>query len=68
MKITIGTIIPELIIKEYVNRENNWLLTEIEVRVDGQMMDRRLQVIDMNTATRTEYIDDVWEYEWEEIK
>lgn len=68
MKITIGTIIPELIIKEYVNRENNWLLTEIEVRVDGQMMDRRLQVIDMNTAKRTEYIDDVWEYDWEEIK
>ena len=62
------TVIPDLIIKEYVNKEKNWLLTEIEVRVDGFIVDRRLQVVDMNTGTRTEYIDDVWEYEWKEIK
>ena len=53
-------------ITEYKNEEFNYLLTEIEVNVDNQILDRRLQVIDMNTASRV-YLDDVWEYDWELI-
>ena len=58
----------DLAVEEYVNKKNNWLLTEITVTLNEVIVDRRLQVIDMNTGTRPPYIDDVWEYEWEIIK
>ena len=56
------------IVNEYINKENNWLLTEIEVQLDGIMVDRHLHVVNMNTGKRPQYIDDVWEYEWEKLE
>ena len=60
----------KLIIHEYIEKEKNLILTEIEMRIKEEIIDRRLQIIDMNTGTRGKYIDDVWDkiYTWEEIK
>ena len=57
----------KLIVKEYKNKENNWWMTEIELQVNERIEERMLFVIDMNTGTRATGIDDVWEYDWEEI-
>ena len=56
-----------LIVKEYKNIENNWLMTEIEVQIDGVIYDRSLHVVSLKDGKRVPYIDDVWEFDWEEI-
>lgn len=52
--------------QKYFLKEKNWLLSEERVfdTETDSMLAAKLMIVDLNTMSMVEGIDDVWEYNW----